>query len=269
MKAVTGVLASGLLMAAAASALAAELPDTATGAIATQPRRSNWNVPYKPKDRHDLTGMWEQKQGAGWVPNVEAGHGQNPPMTPEYRKIWEGLLNDLEAGTPSNNPPADCLPQGMPRIMSMTFPMEVIQNENQINIYAEWNEQTRRIYLDGRPFDLSLDRSYNGQSVGHWEGDVLYVTTVHIRPETNLEGSGLPHSDALIVYEKLWLASDDVMKDEITLVDRKAYTRPWTVTKTYERAPPGYQVMPYVCLENNRNPLGPDGKTTTILQGGR
>ncbi len=80
---------------------------------------------------------------------------------------------------------------------------------------------------------------------------------------------GLPHSDALVVYAKLWLATDDVMKDEITLVDRKAYTRPWTVTKTYERARRGTQVMPYVCLENNRNPLGPDGKTTVNLKGGQ
>ncbi len=149
----------------------------------------------------------------------------------------------------------------MPRIMTMTYPMEIIQNERQVNIFAEWGEQTRRVFIDGRPHPApdDLDPSYYGHTIGHWEGDVLVADTVGLRGDTNLEASGLPHSDQLTVKERLWLADDNTLKDEVTLIDPKAYTHPWTVTKTYKRAAPTFTLMPYVCLENNRNPVDAQG----------
>jgi hypothetical protein len=70
------------------------------------------------------------------------------------------------------------------------------------------------------------------------------------------------------VKEKIWLADDNTLKDEITLIDAKAYTRPWTVTKSYKRAPPGFSLMPYVCLENNRNPIDAEGHISSVLKSG-
>jgi hypothetical protein len=46
-----------------------------------------------------------------------------------------------------------------------------------------------------------------------------------------------------------------------------AFAKPWTVTKTYKRAPPEFKLMPYVC-ENNRNPVGADGSIQAILKSG-
>ena len=53
-----------------------------------------------------------------------------------------------------------------------------------------------------------------------------------------------------------------------TLVDSVALVKPWTVTKTYKRAPADFEIEPYVCLENNRNPIAPDGSIQAILQTG-
>jgi hypothetical protein len=155
----------------------------------------------------------------------------------------------------------------MPRIMTMTYPMEIMMNERQVNLFAEWNGQTRRIFTDGRPLppEDEIDATFNGTSVGHWEGNVLVATTVGMRPETNLESSGLPHSDALTVKERIWLENDALLKDEITLIDAKAYTKPWTVTKAYHRAAPGAELIEYVCLENQRNPINDKGEIGVIL----
>ena len=65
--------------------------------------------------------------------------------------------------------------------------------------------------------------------------------------------------------ERIWLADDNTLKDEITLIDAKAYTRPWTVTKTYHRAKPGAELIEYVCLENQRNPVNDKGEIGVIL----
>jgi hypothetical protein len=225
--------------------------------------------PYKPHSPHDFTGIWQNTGGIGWTPGLPPGAKQNPPLTPEYQKIFDQRLKDAADGKPSGDLTANCLPQGMPRIMTMTYPMEIIQNDIQVNIYAEWMEQTRRIFIDGRghPQGDDLEPTYYGHSVGHWEGPALIADTVAMRPETDLEASGLPHSEALQVKEKLWLADDNTLKDEITLVDPKAYTRPWTVTKTYRRAPAGFSLMPYVCLENNRNPIDAQGHITAVIKG--
>jgi hypothetical protein len=75
----------------------------------------------------------------------------------------------------------------------------------------------------------------------------------------------LPHSDAIRARERIWLADDNTLKDEITLTDPKAFTKPWTVTKTYHRAKPGAELIEYVCLENQRNPVNDKGEIGVIL----
>ncbi len=246
-----------------------KLPSTFAGAAKTQPVDPQWGTrPYRPKTRRDLTGIWINQGGIGWTPGIPPGRGQNPPLTPAYAKIFERHLADAERGKPTGDPTAACLPPGMPRVMTMTYPMEITMGPDRVMIYAEWDEQIRRIFTDGRPLSVDPDPTYNGQSVGHWEGNFFLATTFGLRADTNLEASGLPKSDQAIAYERIWLADDDTLRDEITLVDPVAFTKPWTVTKTYKRAPPDFTLLPYVCLENNRNPIGPDGSIEVILQSG-
>ena len=222
---------------------------------------------YVPKSRRDFTGLWENRGGIGWQQGIPPGKGQNPPLTPDYQKIFDRHQANAAMGKPTGDPTAGCLPQGMPRIMTMTYPMEIMQNELQVNIFAEWNGQTRRIYTDGRPLppDDEVDITYNGYSVGRWEADVLVADTNGMRGDTNLESSGLPHSDEIRARERIWLADDNTLKDEITLTDPKAFTKPWTVTKTYHRAKPGAELIEYVCLENQRNPVNDKGEIGVIL----
>jgi hypothetical protein len=248
---------------------ASTLPRTFAEAAKTQPVDAHWGTTvYRPKSRRDFTGIWINQGGIGWTPGKPPGAGQNPPLTPEYAKTFQRYLASAAAGNPTGDITASCLPPGMPRIMTMTYPMEITMGPDRVMIYAEWQEQVRRIFTDGRPLPADPDPTFNGESVGHWEGDFLLSTGFGFRPDTNLEASGLPKSDKAIAYERFWLADDDTLRDEITLVDPLAFSRPWTVTKTFKRAPPSFKIMPYVCLENNRNPIGPDGTTQMILKSG-
>jgi hypothetical protein len=224
---------------------------------------------YKPKSKRDFTGLWQNTQGIAWQPRIDGKPASPPPLTPEYQKIFNERIQDAKEGKPSGDMTAACLPQGMPRIMTMTYPMEIIQNDIQVNIFAEWMEQTRRIFVDGRPHPSAdeIEPTYYGHSIGHWEGNVLAAETVAMRPETDLEASGLPHSDVTVANERIWLANDNELHDEITLVDPKAYLHPWTVTKIFKRAAAGFTLLPYVCLENNRNPVDDNGHIGFVHQG--
>jgi hypothetical protein len=246
-----------------------KLPTTFEGAAKTQPVNPAWGThAYHPKSRRDLAGIWINQGGIGWTPGVPPGRRQKPPLTPAYAKMFETNLVNADRGKPTGDPTASCLPPGMPRVMTMTYPMEITTGPDRIMIYAEWDEQVRRIYTDGRPLDANPDPTFNGQTTGHWEGNFLLATTFGLRLETNLESSGLPKSDKMIAYERIWLADDETLRDEVTLVDPLALSKPWTVTKTYKRAPADFTLLPYVCLENNRNPIAADGSIQAVLQGG-
>ena len=246
-----------------------KLPTTFAEAAQTQPVNHKWGTAaYRPTSRRDLTGIWISQGGIGWTPGIAPGRGQNPPLTPAYAKIFAQHLANAAAGKPTGDPTASCLPPGMPRLMTMTYPMEITMGHGRVMIYAEWDEQVRRIFTDGRPLPTNPDPTFNGESVGHWEGNFLISTAYGFRADTNLESSGLPKSDKAIAYERIWLADDDTLRDEFTLVDPVALLRPWTVTKTYKRAPPDFKLLPYVCLENNRNPIAPDGSIQAIMKSG-
>jgi len=246
-----------------------KLPTTFAGAAKTQPVDPKWGEKhYRPKNRRDFTGLWINQGGIGWTPGVPPGAGQKPPLTPEYAKIFQQHLANATAGHPTgDSTSASCLPPGMPRIMTMTYPMEITMAPDRVLIYGEWLEQVRRIFTDGRPLDADPEPSFNGQSVGHWEGNFLVSTAYGFEKDTNMESSGLPKSDKAIAYERIWLADDDTLRDEFTLVDPVAFAKPWTVTKTYKRAPPDFKLLPYVC-ENNRNPVAADGSIQATLKSG-
>ena len=244
-----------------------KLPNTFEAAAKTQPVSATWGkVAYKPTSPRDFNGLWLNQGGIGWTPGIPPGVRQNPPLTPEYQKIFDTNVANARIGKPTGDITASCLPQGMPRIMTMTYPMEVNMTPSHMTIYAEWMEQTRRVFTDGRPLDPDPDSTFYGQSVAHWEGNVLVSTAFGFHPDTNLEASGLPKSDKMIAYERFWLADDDTLRDEITLTDPKALAKPWTVTKTYKRAPADFKLMSYVCQENNRNPIAADGSIQAILK---
>jgi len=246
-----------------------KLPTTFAEAARTQPADAKWGTTlYKPKNRRDFTGIWLNQGGIGWTPGIPPGAKQKPPLTPEYQKIFDKHLANAAAGNPTgDSTSASCLPPGMPRIMTMTYPMEITMAPDHVKIYGEWLEQVRRIFTDGRPLAPDPDPSFNGQSVGHWEGDFLVSTAYGFERDTNMESSGLPKSEKAIAYERLWLADDNTLRDEFTIVDPVAFAKPWTVIKTYKRAPPDFKLMPYVC-ENNRNPVGADGAIQSILKSG-
>ncbi|MGZ3272815.1 MAG: hypothetical protein ACXU82_00715 [Caulobacteraceae bacterium] len=220
---------------------------------AVDPGAPNWN------------GVWVRVGSINWDPTLPQGELDHPPLTPEYQALYQRGLDSMAAGRPSNDPTAACAPPGMPRVMNMVYPMEIFQRPGQVAIFAEWQSQVRRIYTDGRAHPADLDPTYNGHSIGHWEGKDLVVDTVGLRGDMMLTMNGLGLSDALHVTERFRQLDDRTLTDTITLEDPKALTRAWTVTKTYRRSPET-QIMEYVCEENNRNPIRPDGTTGVVLK---
>ena len=63
---------------------------------------------------------------------------------------------------------ANCIPPGMPVIMSWPYPMEFVLTPGKVTILIESFSQIRHIYTDGRPLPSDPDPKFNGTSVGRW-----------------------------------------------------------------------------------------------------
>jgi len=216
------------------------------------------NVPVTAFD-----GVWDRIGSITFDPNLPSGQLDEPPYNAEYAARYKAILDAAKAGRPFADPTANCLYAGMPRMMNLALPMEIAVIPSRVFIMAEWNGEVRRIYTDGRGHPADPDPTYEGDSIGRWDHGQLRIDTVALRADTRFASAGAPHSDAMTIHERLWLADQNTLKDEITVLDPKAFTRPYVVTKSFRRQPT-WTIQEFVCEENNRNPLQ-NGVTGAIL----
>ena len=178
-----------------------------------------------------------------------------PKLTPEYLARWEIVAASRTSGSYEYDNSANCLPPGMPAMMSMPYGMEVMQNEDKITFFGEHLDALRRVYLDGRePSDAVLsDPTYAGYSTGRWDGDTLVVDTVAITDKSYIDGDS-PHSEQMTVHERIRLVAPDVLENQITVRDPLALEEPWQVTRTYRKAAyPDDELREFACAEGLRD----------------
>jgi hypothetical protein len=213
----------------------------------------------------DWAGQWSRSAPAfpgqpAYDPSRPSGRGQQAPLTPEYQAIFEANEADQQAGGFGTTTGWRCIAWGMPAMMNVFQPMEIIILPDITYIRTSDTQFTvRRIYTDGRDWPAEIEPAYRGGlSLGRWHDtagsgryDTLEIETRGFRGPRVYDATGLPlHADnQTIVKERIYLDQGDrnVLHDQITVFDH-ALTRPWTVTKNYRRDPSPQPVWgEYVC----------------------
>ena len=208
----------------------------------------------------DFTGVWEVPLGgpAARVTNPAVGvpprRFQPLSLTPAY----EAKRKDLMAHADQDNQSANCLPPGMPGIMGQPYPMEFLLTPGQVTIIIEAYSETRHIYTDGRPMPDDPDPTFFGTSIGHWEGDTLVVKTVGFSTQTEIEPH-VPHSDKMQILEKFRLLDPNTMSIDTTVTDPEALAAPYVSNRILKRHR-NWTIAEYICEQNNRNYVDPNGK---------
>jgi hypothetical protein len=192
-------------------------------------------------DKPDLQGFYESKaEGANQAlekPDASAGPALivDPPDGKLPTQPWavdeKASRNLTERGY--DDPTAHCFPQGVPRSMYIPQGMELIQTSDYIVFLFErmsWRivplvdpQKAARSHL---PDTMRL---WQGDSVGHWEGDTLVVDTTNMNGKTWLGEGGEVMSYAEHVVERFTPVSPDTINYEATMTDPVVYTRPWTM----------------------------------------
>jgi hypothetical protein len=211
----------------------------------------------------NLKGKWERLQGPAGIPRFALGPVK-APLTPEYQAIYNANVASQTAGGHGDEPSYACLPPGMPRIMNVFEPMEIVVTPETTHILIAHIHDNRRVYTDGRDWPEEIEPSFHGYSIGQWidtDGDgrydLLEIETRGMKGPRTYDTTGLPlhHDNQTIIKERIYLDKADpgLLHDDITTIDH-ALTEPWTVHKTFERdKSPQPSWLEEVCEEHNEH----------------
>jgi hypothetical protein len=227
----------------------------------------------------DFGGVWEIPLGGGAARGGGSGAGRGaappaadrtgggrgaaprPALTPEYAAKAQATAD--QAAKAEDNQSANCLPPGMPAIMAQPYPVEIVMSPGLVTIVIEAYTQVRHIYTDGRPVPEDPDPSFDGFSVGRWEGNTLVVDTVGF--EQVPRGISFPYSDKMRIVERFKLTDPDTLSVETTIVDPAALKAPYSMGNRIFKRHRTWTIAEYVCEENNRNFVDEKGKAGISL----
>jgi len=265
-----------MLLASACSGLFAQWPAYPTAGV---PKTADGKLdltgptPRTSDGKPDLSGVWR------FVDSPDARPGPPVPAEARSRGIGvrvPGLLqffdigSTLKDGLPfepwaaelrrqrvarnnQDNPDAHCLPIGLMQLHTHPEPRKIIQTPGLIVILYEANAGVRQIFTDGRPLPGNdAEPWWYGYSTGKWDGDTLVVETSGFRDDVWLDVEGSPLTEAGKMTERFRRLNYGNMEIDITVDDRKAYTKPWTV-KVHHRVMLDTDLIEFVCQENERD----------------
>jgi hypothetical protein len=153
-----------------------------------------------------------------------------------------------------------CITRGVPAGM---FPAgynnayQIMQTPGYVLIFSEMIHEARVIPLDGRPHLPQGIRQWNGDSIGHWDGDTLVVDTTNYNGKGMIATSaatarirGIHESEALHVVERFTRADANTISYEATIDDPNMFSASWKVSMPLTRDA-DYVIYEYACHEGN------------------
>jgi hypothetical protein len=191
----------------------------------------------------DLSGVWFISAHVEAAKTVD---GKAPPLTPAAKAVYDAHRAAAAKGDYSFDGLTQCLPPGLPRLMLMREPFEILQKPKAIYFVHQLNRLPRRAYLD-EALPTDVDPHYLGYSVAKWDGNALVIDSNGFDDSTLLDNAGLPHSDALHVTERYELSADGMhLHLRYTIDDPKTFTQTWSGQADYVKRP-GYELTEDVC----------------------
>lgn len=203
----------------------------------------------------DLSGIWQALNSAAWdiedhspqdgMPGgagvVEGG--QIPYQPWAATKKQENF--DMRATV---DPEVKCDLPGVPRIMYMPYPFQIVQTPAKLTILSEYVHAVRYIYTDGTKHPQGYD-TWMGDSRGRWEDDTLVVDVSNFNDKTWFDRAGNFHSNALHEIEQYSLLDADHINYQVTIEDPKVFVKPWKMSMVlYRRKEPHAQLLEYECF---------------------
>jgi hypothetical protein len=190
---------------------------------------------------------WPDFTSGVWAENFVFDPNAKAPLKPTAADelVKAKSLDKLAVGG-SNS----CLPPGMPGVMSAGLPWAFFYARDSIFIITDMDNLEVRRVLMGRKDHGDPDPSWNGHSIGHWEGQTLVIDTTAIMPRTKL--AGLPSGGSTHIVERIRLLGPEKLEWKLRIMNPDLLTQPWEWSKTFERHR-DWEIQDARCVEGNRD----------------
>jgi len=211
-------------------------------------------------DPKDIRGVWSAVTGTFAPLDLKT----LPPMTPYGQQLWEAtqaIANPREptgaknGGPGSKDPMMLCDPLGYPRAFTYNYGIEFGYMPGKVIQFFEWGHTWRTIYTDGRPLPTAPPQAqFYGYSVGRWEGNTFVIESNGYEPSTWLDqdrrtsARGFPHSEEMKIVERWTRTAYGMIEVDLTVIDPKVYTKPWTTSRVRYELRPQTELWEYTCV---------------------
>ena len=205
----------------------------------SSPARAGDRVPASPSPDpaklRTLDGIYEPIASGTALPGGLASRG-----TPDDIALKPEAQQEARARNPDFDPAKHCMVVGPFRMMTRDDNrFEVLTTPTRVTLLFERIAlgNKREIYLGRKEHATRRGLTYNGDSIGRFEGDTLVVDTTGFNDATWLNGAGAPHSDALHLVERIRpIAGGAYLEYQVTADDPKALAAPYSYTRYYRRS---------------------------------
>lgn len=149
-------------------------------------------------------------------------------------------LSMINLGTPVIESNVLCLPSGLGRDLQVSFPIEFAHTPDQVIMMQEEGRALHVIRLNSEHPE-NLVPSFNGDSIGWWEGNTLVVDTIGFNGETTIDQAGSPLSDEAHVVWRVTRVNKGGPYEDLEIImtvdDPVNYTTIFSVMNTYRWRP--------------------------------
>ena len=212
-------------------------------------------IPRLPDGTVDITGPWV---GGGSNGDIERDGGLKPgelPLLP-----WARDLRDKREK--KDEPYVACLPMSVPRVNPYPWKFATSYTSkglSHIYVLHETGDAGahRVVYMDGRKHPAEPIPTWWGHSIGNFEGDTLVIDTVGYNDKFWFDSRGTPHTEQLHTVERFTRISYGRLRNQFTLDDPGAFSRPVQLNFTARLLRPDPHtgvgdLMEFICLEDNQ-----------------
>jgi hypothetical protein len=208
------------------------------------------SLPRTANGKPDLSGLWQPEMNT-YSTNLIQDVKDEVIFRAEAESVYLKRVADFSLDAPH----ARCLPEGPHQIFGTGGPdhslYRIMQSPNLVGILFEGGG-FRQIFLDGRGLPKDPSPTWNGYSIGHWDGDTLVVESNGFNDSSWLDEAGHPHTEDLRVTERFRRVDFGHMQFEITFDDPRVLLKPLTrsINVTYAA---DTEMLEYVCNEGERD----------------
>lgn len=178
--------------------------------------------PELPPDPVDFSGIWSRTSSGTAKVHLD------------YTAAAQSIVDNYHY---LDDPALRCVSPGVVRVSGWPYPLEILQNDDQLTILYESFHEVRRIFLDGRDFPIDQPHRAMGYSIGRWDGATLVVETRQLT-EAFVDLNGQPLSEDARVIERMSLSDDgQSMRSEMTIYDSENYRRQLVRHRQWRKTP--------------------------------